>query len=75
MTTKANGSGEWLFYVHQYSTDGGSLTSSKAVLKFYGEEGLLQQWNVPTTGSGRVWRVFAFNVQTKQIRNINEIGN
>jgi hypothetical protein len=75
LTTKPGASGEWLFYVYQYSTDGGSLTSSNAVLKFYGENGLLQQWNIPTTGSGRSWRVFTFNVQTKQIKTINEIVN
>jgi hypothetical protein len=66
------GSGDWLFFVHQYSSDG-KLITSEAVLKFYGPTGLINEWTVPTTGNGRRWTVFQFDVASKTVKPINKI--
>lgn len=61
-------SGTYVYYVHQWSSDG-SLAGSGAQVRIYDSTGLVQTVTVPSYGTGRYWRVFTMNNYNVTIHN------
>lgn len=66
-------SGTYRYYVHHFSGTG-TLSTSGAIVKVYGEQGLLATATVPTTGTGEYWYVFDVDGATRAITLVNTIG-
>ena len=60
------------YYVYQYSSSG-SLTGSSAIAKLYKYNKLIRTYNIPTSGSGLYWNVFA--IKNNQIIERNTIDS
>lgn len=75
VTIKQRFNGTYVYGVHNYSAEA-AITSSGGRVQVYGQSGLVAQFNVPTSGSGRWWYVFDLNGGTGQItpRNVIQSG-
>ena len=51
-------SGTYMYSVHEYYGSSGSLTSSDATVTIYDQFGVVEQVDVPSSGSGYWWNVF-----------------
>ncbi|QNU68623.1 cellulose binding domain-containing protein [Ruminiclostridium herbifermentans] len=65
------------FFVHDYSNISNSasnaLSQSGATVKVYTGTSTPRVFNVPTTTSGNLWKVFSYNAKTQTITPINMI--
>lgn len=66
-------SGTYRYYVHHFSGTG-TLSTSGAIVKVYGDQGLLTTASVPA-GTGEYWYVFDVDGATKAITLVNTIGS
>lgn len=55
--------GTYTYFVYNF-TGTPSITESDAVVRVYGSTGLINTFNVPTTGTGRYWNVFTLSGST-----------
>ena len=65
-------SGTYQYKVYQYSSDG-NLPTSGGRVALYDATGLVNSWNIPTSGTGRWWNVFNIDGDTGAITSINTI--
>jgi hypothetical protein len=65
--------GVYRYRVHNYSNEQ-PLTDSGARVSIYNAGGLLEQYEVPTTGTGRFWTVFELNGESGELTDINTLG-
>ncbi|MDZ7795821.1 MAG: hypothetical protein U5N56_01715 [Candidatus Marinimicrobia bacterium] len=65
-------SGTYYYYIYKYSGYE-EIIQSNAVLNIYGETGLLQTLQVPTSGTGRYWNICTIDGDTQVITYINRI--
>jgi len=65
-------SGTYYYYVHKYAGTQ-AITESNAVVQIYTDAGLLQTFQVPTSGDGYYWNVCEIDGATGQITVINQI--
>jgi PKD repeat protein len=66
--------GEYHYYVHNYSQSP-DITTSNSVVQIYNDNGLMQTLQVPTSGSGLYWDVCTLNGSNGNISIINQITN
>lgn len=73
---KANQSGKYSFYVHDYSNRGNNdnteLATSRAKVQVFAGETLVASYSVPTSGVGTVWHVFDFDADEHKLIPVNE---
>lgn len=72
ITIKQRYNGTYVYAVYQWSSSG-ALTSSGARVQVYNTNGLLREFRVPTSGSGRWWYVFDLNGASGAITDRNFI--
>ena len=72
VTIKQRYTGTYVYAVYNYSSDP-SITQSNGRVQVYGPTGLLAQYAIPTSGSGRWWYVFDLNGATGQLTTRNVI--
>lgn len=75
VTIKQRFNGAYVYGVYNWSNET-AITNSGGRVQVYGQSGLVAQFDVPTSGSGRWWYVFDLNGGTGQItpRNIIQSG-
>jgi hypothetical protein len=64
--------GTYQYYVHNYSGSP-DITTSMAMVRVFGEAGLVHEVSVPVVGTGRYWHVFDFDGATLEITPVNTI--
>jgi PKD repeat protein len=64
--------GDYHCFVHNYS-ESPDITTSNAVVQVYNSSGLIQTFQVPTTGTGLYWDIFTLNGTNGNITIINQI--
>ncbi len=74
ITIKQRFNGTYVYGVYNYSNEA-AITSSGGRVQVYGPSGLVAQFDVPGSGSGRWWYVFDLNGGSGQITPRNVIQN
>ena len=72
VTIKQRFNGTYVYGVYNWSNDA-AITASGGRVQVYGASGLVAQFDVPTSGSGRWWYVFDLNGSNGQITPRNVI--
>lgn len=67
--------GNYTYAVGKFAGSGSLAMDSQAVVKLYGESGLLATWTVPESGSGNWWTVFTLDAEDGDITTVDVISN
>ncbi len=67
--------GTYTYAVHHYGGEGSLTGTSQAKVKIYDSSGFIQEWNVPSEGSGEWWTVFELDGSSGGITTVNTISD
>lgn len=73
ITIQENSNGAHKYFVHNYSNEALLSTSGAHVVVYHGSD-QIKDFDVPTTGTGRIWNVFTFNPATQTFTTVNTLS-
>lgn len=74
ITIRQQTPGTYIYSVHNFSGDA-PITGSQAVVRVFRGNSIVQEFGVPTSGTGTWWRVFIMDGATGTITPVNTISN